>query len=594
MKGLEISGILIGDCFLQIFRFYCTMTYRTIHGTVPDWDQVICRINKYSLKQLLTVASVLTGALFGKRLSDISVQQILCHEFFGSDADRVWSRAQDSFNRATTNFKYHHLIMFNHSQIMALVKLAFLHRPISDSSGQSSLLELGEALLMLNDLLDEDAAQGMPKGSPEYKASMLRFLIANHFSNYSYAMVPSLARAYDLFLTDRSHLRHEHHYVNLPELVHELTGLHPQELWPRAYLLLRTWAAMDSEPLSNTPTAAISRDQFFSGFDFANDDMNRFWDHLAIKAEDLQKTIADEYSTDFKPFHDLVLARQPLIELDGDLYCVSANHLCQKLSESLYHTLVDEKKIPDKKRRGSIRTYLGNVFEDYVISLLRRIYPDSSLAPRIVRPDKLKHDLGLKDAPELCDLAIICPTRVILIEQKTSIMPVDARTGLDVDSVLNYIDTRIIKAASQLHSTINMIEAGKFREHGLDPTWIKRYIPLFLTLEHSISSPFIDRRVRQELRNEGILQSQKTEQLQLIDIGEIEWLEAAVNKGQAIDDLLVRDWADSEQPFHNYWVSKDEQFVREGNAHLIGIFGRLQHHAREYFNAHTKKDSQTL
>jgi hypothetical protein len=100
-------------------------------------------------------------------------------------------------------------VLFHERQLITAAKAAFLTLPVDDYPGLDSLGPLGEALLMVSDLVEEEPmspAEHNPD-TEEGRRIWEQFLLANTLFHRHGIELHEIARAYSLYHMDRPHLR---------------------------------------------------------------------------------------------------------------------------------------------------------------------------------------------------------------------------------------------------------------------------------------------------------------------------------------------------------------------------------------------------
>jgi len=209
--------------------------FHDLIGATPTWNDVTERLQRYGLGQILSVLSRISVMLehFGPWRHP-EAQKRLCDGLFGPKSGQVWSavlkwirkhKEEEGFEVTPT--------LFHELQVVSLAKAAFLTLEVNTTETTAALDGLAEALLMVNDLTGSlvGATGGPDPSTPDGFRIWHQYFVANGLFHHGETEVHSLPRAYDLYLTDKPHLRNDPSYVDLPELIRQATGLEPDTLW---------------------------------------------------------------------------------------------------------------------------------------------------------------------------------------------------------------------------------------------------------------------------------------------------------------------------------------------------------------------------
>jgi hypothetical protein len=290
--------------------------------------------------------------------------------FFGADTPRIMGVVAEHLNVARREGEVRPLVvLFDELQVINLVKAAFLVLPPRRGvGGHNSLIALGQALLMVGELIETGPdSVGELHLAGENGVQQARYaLFVNTLFHGGQNDLHVVARAYDLFLSDKSHLRPSTVYVDLPQLVKKRTGLEPDQLWAVLFALFGHTFAHAAQP-----GPPIRIDSYFrQHFRFTRSESGRFFrlvarsrGHEAPGACSLQRREVEAVS------HAAVRRDAPS-HACGWWLCSVADLLFSALTSGLYHRLLNA--LESRAERSRFQEYVGRVFEDYVNRLLER------------------------------------------------------------------------------------------------------------------------------------------------------------------------------------------------------------------------------
>jgi hypothetical protein len=341
------------------------------HETTPSDIQV--RLRKYSLGRVLDALARASALLVhvepGK---DQEVQAQICRGLFGERASDVLRRV-DRWVRGPKGPK--RVVLFHELQLANMAKLAVLVRRSPPSSEDTTLEALGEALLMMNDLLSAEGREFPGSLDPKTDAGLRtwhRYFLVNglfhHGDNWEHALV----RSYELYLSPHDDLADSGAHLNLPNLVEDITGFRPDHLWAVIVAIAGHWYGMDSKEIHRLHggmdvLGSLTR----HGFTYR--ESRRFLALLSDSASAMRRRFRQRGCTPdaLRPFDLLPLEDRPLIRVSRLAYAPSLKLMMRKLTRGLHHVFMNG--IRTREQRDLYLTFMGDVFEEYVRKILARI-----------------------------------------------------------------------------------------------------------------------------------------------------------------------------------------------------------------------------
>ena len=421
--------------------------------------------------------------------------------------------------------------VFHELQVVTAVKIALLGVPPTPTNAPSSLQAFGEGLLMINDLINQHTRSYELPQDIRARAERDRWVshvVPNRLFHGGGNRQHALARSLDLYLTDRPHLRGTTGYLNLPALFERITGV-SSDLARMAMFVALAYATADYRKQFLTVDAVLE------ALKLRPDEEQAVFALFAARADTLrQKLNSLGYGADdLRIFDPLPLGEAPVVVQDGRGYCPSVVLLHRKMTRGLFHIFLTQ--LGDQRNRKRFLDYMGPVFEDYVDTLLRRIFPKES--GRYVGPDFL--DGAALPSSKKCDGLIVYEDSVVLIEAKATLLHLPVWRDGDIEALSAKIDDIVGDSARQFDGTIRLIEEGHLKEQGVDPSCVKSYVPLVVTLETMPNDFMVHQLVEQRMRRQVVLGDRKARPVQWADVGDIESLETLLGGGNSLRDILM-------------------------------------------------------
>lgn len=572
--------------FIQV-----ALGYQEIFGVAPTWDALIARLRQYSLPQVVGTIGRISGVLDALHGRHAEAQKRICDGLFGDRSKEVWVAILGWIRKekelpgpqATP-------ALFHEQQLITMAKVAFVVLDAAEPKKFDSLEALAEALLMLNNLQDSvssshpDADPSTPEGK---KVWQLHFL-ANGLFHTGETELHTLARAYDLYLTDKPHLAADPAFLDLRALVTRATGIDPETAWFALFALMAHWRNIEPEEIGQG-SWVMDPKQYFSTLNFSESEQTAFLKLACLSIEEMQKLVRSHYTLkSLKPYHVLPFARWPLVSARGQIMCVSIKLLKHKLTEGFYHLFLDPEKFRENADRERYLHFMGSVFEDYVARLLKR----SCIPPACRHYSEAEYKTS--SSGKSCDFLILEGDSVILLEAKATRFPLAARTEESWDQFARAFNDIFIDGASQIDNTIREIERGKLAHLGIDPARVRRYFPLITTLENLPLTQPIYQKVKEDVAAAGFLEGPKVAPVQAMDIGDLEFIEIGLQSGYSLVAILESKVGDAyaiASSMGNYLIVNRAPFVMGPINKFLGeIFQRLSDKAVEMFRSRKRAE----
>ncbi len=475
--------------------------------------------------------------------------------------------------------------VFHELQVVTAAKIALLEVPPASASGPATLQAFGEALLMVNDLLaTHTRSHELPQGIRE-RADLLRwvrYVVPNRLFHDGGNFKHAIARAHDLYLTDRQHLRSKAGYVDLLALFERITHVAP------ALASVAMFGALANTETDH-PKVLLTVDTFLEALNLRSDEERAVFALFSERADVLRQKLMSRGCgvDDLRVFDPLPLGDTPVVVHDGKAYCPSVASLHRKMTRGLFHIFLTG--LQDRRESGRFLGYMGPVFEDYIDRLLRRVFPRGS--GRYLGPEFL--DNPALPGSKKCDAVIVYEGSVVLIEAKATLLHLPVWRDGDIGALSGKIDDIIGDSAEQFAGTIRLIEEGHLAEKGVDPSRIESYLPLVVTLETMPNDFMVYGLVEQRTRRRVMLQSPKAKPVQWADVGDVETLETLLAAGIRLHDILMarlEDRSYREESLGNWLIDRYEPAALGPNPYLKHRFEEIRARALEEFRSRRNAD----
>lgn len=566
------------------------LTYSEVYGEAPDRSDVVRRLRRYDLGTILNGIGQISSAMHHAHGEEVlNVQLQLINEVFDrhhQDVGEAFVSRVRKVLEIDMETAVSPVVVFHELQLANLARLAILEVPLDHKRECEDLEDLALATLMMNDLLTPEGSVGRPVPHPESeedRRSWERFLFVNGMFYHDPQSVTELARTWDLYLTDRPHLKEESEvYHDFPSLIEKWTRLEPMQLWAWLFAVYGRWGKGPDKSSGELP-APVERSSYFTdNYDFDRKDEEAFWELVAAPSEQLREEFeASDPSKPFNPYDLVPLEAHPVVQIGDYLFCPSVLLMKRRMTTGLHHILLNR-----VDNRALYLNYMGEVFEDYLNEVLASAFKHPG--GRLITEKEMN---SVAPDASVCDAIIDYGDSVLLLEVKSRRANLGVRVWGDLGELDAMLDHVFMRPARQIDSVIKLIRQGELSVLGLLPGQVHAYVPVSVTLDSIPMNPLTYRRLSVRLAEEGVLQGPSTVPLQLLSAADVEALEMAVQKGHSARDLLVgrvlennHEWAG----LLNHLHSLAPDLMGETPPRLGEQFGQLSQQAVEYFRAHER------
>lgn len=502
---------------------------REIGRRLGGFDRLSLAILLSKMDILLSKTSFAQGPAL-----DISFARTMCDDALRHNAARfiVAQRRRAS--------RYY---FFNEQQVLRLMlmTLAYSKRGRSKIARKEDLFAVARLLLAINNHLDPLQAYGarletLPAEAQRrlFVEMVLRNGIFNHHENFAAA----LARHWELFVR-LPRLRPDLP-INVHDVFRQATGVSPATYLAVAFGLFSHWAPLtlenaDGFPMTIDPLTYFAKSMLRGAVKRILPRLSApvGW-HARRHAKEAAELGSEHYA--FR-----TLAERPLVRLSKRrLLCASWRHLQKKLTENFYYEVLSG--LPSESRRSAFQEAFGNLLEEYVRRLLRRIYGVGT-----GRLFELRYG---PEAREAGDGIVLYPESLVIFEVKSGRFLVSAAATGDLREFERKLDMSYLAGARQIDRVIVDFKAGRFTLDGLGPQDIRRYFPVLITIQPIPQDVFVWKMIEEKRKAAAILQGDGVQKLEIIHISELEDVEVLATAGHSFLELLEQKQA---HPTYREW-----------------------------------------
>ena len=241
----------------------------------------------------------------------------------------------------------------------------------------------------------------------------------------------------------------------------------------------------------------------------------------------------------------LLFQQYPLLEVAGDVLVVDDRYLLDRLTEGHYWTVADHEKTERSESdwRRWTQAY-GEMVEMYVLDIAKRMSPlVLGGGQTVYHEDQLRHVyLG-----KVCDLVIDTGHTWWCIEIVSGRVTTDTRIKGDLGAFDRDTEKIVLKKARQLDEIISELLRDETALTGRQPpVGGRRVVPMIVNLGTYPVDPMTVRHVDELLTEKTLLQDGRIEPLCIVDIVEMELLEALSTEGGHTPLDVIRAWKQSD------------------------------------------------
>lgn len=328
------------------------------------------------------------------------------------------------------------------------------------------------------------------------------------------------------------------------ELVVEATGLELEDLLAIGfafYAHVNDWTPERPPLLSYDGIAPLDPDK-----------LARFRAVTASSVDKLASAIAPAPSH----FDFLAVQQRPVLELQHGLLVLDIDYLWERVTDGLYWIVHDHEKTISAKDQQRWRDAWGEMVEEASEDSIR------TMAPPVLDGSTTfytEEDIGRGYGGKRADAAIHFGAHLALFEVVSGQLTVKTRVEGDVASFKADTEKMVMKKVRQLHETAAAILNDEVPLTGHPNTLGVRIVPIVVASGGYPINPSTVAYVSELMAAEQLLQDPRVETLAIIDLGELETLEALAEHGKTPVEVIVA-WKSSgiaQLPLRNYILATE-------------------------------------
>ncbi|MER7773611.1 hypothetical protein ABTZ21_01205 [Streptomyces sp. NPDC096191] len=399
-----------------------------------------------------------------------------------------------------------------------LAKLALIYSSVDGE--QKDLEEIALLPLALGDHIDPDVGDGGGVHEDGLPGKMARELVSNQHFNRPLdlpSVIASFSRRWREIPSEQPHLK----LGSFEILFRESVGVELD------HLEMVTLAAYVHTMLHEQPIVPVS---YFRKLGLSDDEVVQALKHVAGTPEKLKfEIVLDHQSADgdlrwsIAPFE-----RFPLLGVQGGVIVLDPKLLIHRVFGWLPYFDVEEALRPDKKKVGQLREYAGRVSEVYGLEVVASLAP-KGVAKSLYSEEDLRRAFGSER--KVVDAVIDFGDAWIVLDVSTRRLMRGSVAGTSAEALKKDLETLVGAKAKQLAATIEALRTGSERLTGASLDAPRRFHPVVVASEGFPVNPMTTSIIEDMLRRSDLLQEPDVGDLQIVDIAELELVEAVQQYG---------------------------------------------------------------
>ncbi len=374
---------------------------------------------------------------------------------------------------------------------------------------------------------------GELSGAP---ADLAMEIICNQAFNSQQDYYASIDRHVRMWREIGDNVRHHSITKHPTELLQEATGLELEDILALGFAL---WAkAMEWTP-QQTSSIPV---RFVDSVDSSQIDM--FLNMVSANDETLSANVANSNSTwDFLP-----LQHTPAVRYSTSLLALDMNMILDRVLFALYWDVANFVKSP----RGL--EFLGFSDPDKAFTAWTDLYAHmveeiAELAIRELSISIVGHDdhatyfteedLGNATSGKRCDAGLDYGSHFILFEVVSGRLTTKSSSFGSLESFKNDVERLIVDKAEQLNDTAIFLLSSGLGKPGFEFRPDRRILPVLVTSSFFPQTQLTGNYIDERLQQRSFLADPRIEKLALIEVGELELLEALCEDGNSLLDMLL-------------------------------------------------------
>ena len=426
------------------------------------------------------------------------------------------------------------IVFFNRIQLSMAEEIAFRYCNFNQHEG-GEIEDVIDALLIINDHIEK--YELLQSDNFQLWAVNEFFFLQDKPSNYFYRWHEITKKAFSL----SQNLRNAYErYFNMALEEYQHFGAFLWNYWhpavrepkPQEFCFNR----FKLQEKSNLPPAAFERilQQFYG--------TPRYF----------KETISEEELVN--PFNAVTLRKKPLVHFIMEeytppvekIFCLNHDFLFKKIVMGLYYDLIDLNLSKGPEFTLKTRSIFGRAFESYVLDIFEKIFASEQVKKTVRRFVRGDSDY-FKGHKNRVDAIIDYGDSLILVECKSSLLPLSARVSTDPKECRKWHEENVVKGFEQIDKVIYQIRNNNIlAKLGVNASEINWYYPLIITLQTlpTIARGYMEA-IRIQLKEKNLLQGLHIQKVEIMNILDFETAEVVLNQGVSLKAMIDRKQTES-------------------------------------------------
>jgi len=348
-------------------------------------------------------------------------------------------------------------------------------------------------------------------------------------------------------------------YFDVEELFKSATGIPLLEYFGIGFLTLsRFLGAGFDEARRSTSKFSLNPRSAFNETKTSTRRAIKALTDLTASPTRIKLLLEEEIRRTQQPYYALTpFKKHPLLKLPNQqVIPASIRFLEERITSGIYWKFLDllyPKGGSEQQKANSNKftEFFGDIFEQYVLSIVRRILPATPASIERVLPSFI---YGATDE-NTADITVVYPGSLVLIECKSSRLRRDTGITGNVDEFAQDLRKSVYKASQQLNRVINDFRYRKWSIDHVSASDIKAFYPVVVTLEPVPVNFITRRRIDAYVKRNRLLQARDIWPIVILTAEELEILEGLLSKGHSLLELLTSYTSSVDtlnQPFKNF------------------------------------------
>ena len=265
---------------------------------------------------------------------------------------------------------------------------------------------------------------------------------------------------------------------------------------------------------------------------------------IAVTRASVKREHLDKCNSGLGRYFDLVyLMLRRLVRLRNRHYVpVTPANLVERVTAGVYWDIHDYLK---GKERQKFQRFFGELLQVYVSKAFQRMYPTAPrLTPRVFFDPKYKTG---RQEQRGSDVIVFSPGQAVFLDVTVGRLRMEQTiTTGSIHSFRQDVRAKILHTAKELDRSIRDFKSGKLTLREWRPADIRQYFPVIVTVSPLPLVPVVYDEVLQMVQAEGLLQDKGIQPLQMLCLEDVEFLEALVQSGIPLEQVLREKISDQQ------------------------------------------------